>query len=74
MIPKLYILDQQEQRAQRLSIILNFVAEAHQIIDEVQLLAQLAIDPKAVVLLGALVEQQHEQLIELFFQFVCCFG
>ena len=64
MIPKLFILDQQEQRAQRLSIILNFVAEPHQIVDESQLLMQLSSDPKAVVLLGALVQQQHEQLIE----------
>lgn len=64
MIPKLFILDQQEQRAQRLSIILNFVAEPHQIVDESQLLVQLSSDPKAVVLLGALVQQQHEQLIE----------
>ncbi|WP_306520403.1 sigma-54-dependent Fis family transcriptional regulator [Rheinheimera sp.] len=64
MTPKLYILDQQEQRAQRLSIILTFVAEPHQLVSESELQQALAQDAKAVVLLGALTNQQHEQLIE----------
>lgn len=64
MTPKLYILDQQEQRAQRLSIILTFVAEAHQLVTETELQQLLGQDPKAVVLFGALTSQQHEQFIE----------
>lgn len=64
MTPKLYILDQQEQRAQRLSIILTFVAEAHQLVTDTELQQLLNQDPKAVVLLGALTSQQHERLIE----------
>ncbi|WP_333796314.1 sigma-54 dependent transcriptional regulator [Rheinheimera sp.] len=66
MTPKLYILDQQEQRAQRLSIILTFVAEPHQLVTETELQQALAADAKAVVLLGALTSQQHEQLIEQY--------
>jgi len=66
MTPKLYILDQQEQRAQRLSIILTFVAEPHQLVSETELQQALATDAKAVVLLGALTSQQHEQLIEQY--------
>ena len=66
MTPKLYILDQQEQRAQRLSIILTFVAEPHQLVSETELQQALATDAKAVVLLGALTSQRHEQLIEQY--------
>jgi sigma-54 specific flagellar transcriptional regulator A len=59
----LYILDQQEQRAQRLSIVLGFVSESHQIVDQAELWQILSRDPKTVVLLGALVDQQHEAFI-----------
>jgi sigma-54 specific flagellar transcriptional regulator A len=59
----LYILDQQEQRAQRLSIVLGFVSEPHQIVDQATLWQILSRDPKTVVLLGALVDQQHEAFI-----------
>ncbi len=59
----LYILDQQEQRAQRLSIVLGFVSEPHQIVDQTELWQILSRDPKTVVLLGALVDQQHEAFI-----------
>ncbi len=64
MTPKLYILDQQDQRANRLQVILSFVAEAHERIGEDDLVAALAKEPKAVVFLGALTSQQHEAIIE----------
>ncbi len=64
MTPKLYILDQQDQRASRLQVILSFVAEAHQRVSDTELVTILAQDPKAVVILGALTSQQHEALIE----------
>jgi sigma-54 specific flagellar transcriptional regulator A len=64
MTPKLYILDQQDQRANRLQVILSFVAEAHERISEVELIAALAQEPKAVVMLGALTSQNHEAIIE----------
>lgn len=64
MTPKLYILDQQDQRANRLQVILSFVAEAHERIGEDDLVAALAKEPKAVVILGALTSQQHEAIIE----------
>ncbi len=59
----LYILDQQDQRAQRLSIVLSFVSESHQVVSQAELLQILAQDAKTVVLLGALVDQQHEAII-----------
>ncbi len=64
MTPKLYILDQQDQRASRLQVILSFVAEAHERISEEELVTALAKEPKAVVMLGALTSQQHEAIIE----------
>lgn len=64
MTPKLYILDQQDQRANRLQVILSFVAEAHERISEDDLISALAKEPKAVVFLGALTSQQHEAIIE----------
>ncbi len=63
MTPKLYILDEQDQRASRLQVILNFIAEPHQRLNEAELLQELNVNPKAVVLLGALTSQQHDQLI-----------
>lgn len=59
----LYILDQQDQRAQRLSIVLSFVSESHQVVSQAELMQILALDAKTVVLLGALVDQQHEAII-----------
>jgi len=59
----LYILDQQDQRAQRLSIVLGFVSESHQVVSQTELMQILAQDAKTVVLLGALVDQQHEAII-----------
>lgn len=64
MTNKLYILDQHESRALRLSAVLGFIGEEPQILDELQLPAFLLNDPKAVVLLGALSSQQHQLLIE----------
>lgn len=64
MTPKLYILDQQDQRANRLQVILSFVAEAHERVSEAELVAALTQDPKAVVVLGALTSQNHEAIIE----------
>lgn len=59
----LYILDQQDQRAQRLCIVLSFVSESHQLVSQAELMQILAQDAKTVVLLGALVDQQHEVII-----------
>lgn len=64
MTPKLYILDQQDQRANRLQVILSFVAEAHERVTEAELVAALTQEPKAVVVLGALTSQNHEAIIE----------
>lgn len=64
MTPKLYILDQQDQRANRLQVILSFVAEAHERVSEAELIAALTQEPKAVVVLGALTSQNHETIIE----------
>ncbi len=64
MTPKLYILDQQDQRANRLQVILSFVAEAHERVSEAELVAALTQEPKAVVVLGALTSQNHETIIE----------
>ncbi len=64
MTPKLYILDQQDQRANRLQVILSFVAEAHERVSEAELVAALTQEPKAVVVLGALTSQNHEAIIE----------
>lgn len=59
----LYILDQQEQRAQRLSIVLAFIHESHQLVTQTELAHILSQDDKTVVLLGALTDQLHEQFI-----------
>jgi len=66
MNPRLFILDQQDSRAQRLSVILNFIHEPHAVLSEAQLHTELAADPKAVVLLGALTSQQHEQILQQY--------
>ena len=64
MTPKLYILDQQDQRANRLQVILSFVAETHERVSEAELATALAQDAKAVIVLGALTSQNHEAIIE----------
>ncbi len=66
MNPRLFILDQQDSRAQRLSVILSFINEPHQVLSEAALQAELESDPKAVVLLGALTSQQHEQILQTY--------
>lgn len=66
MNPQLFILDQQDSRAQRLSVILSFIHEPHAILTEEQLTTTLNADPKAVVLLGALTSQQHEQILQQY--------
>lgn len=66
MTNKLYILDQQETRVQRLQAVLSFIGEHSEVVAEPQLPALLASDPKAVVFLGALVSQQHQAVIEQF--------
>ena len=66
MNPRLFILDQQDSRAQRLSVILNFIHEPHAVLSEAQLNAELGADPKAVVLLGALTSQQHELILQQY--------
>jgi len=66
MTNKLYILDQQESRVQRLQAVLSFIGEAPETVTEQQLPAYLESDPKAVVLLGALVSQQHQDIISRY--------
>ena len=66
MNPKVFILDQQDSRASRLDVILSFLSEAAQRVDERQLAETLGTDPSAVVLLGAMTSQRHEELLQQF--------
>lgn len=66
MTTKLYILDQQEQRTSRLSAVLSFISEAHQLLDYQELDQHLHAASQAVILLGALSSQDHEQLIRRY--------
>ncbi|MEE2025809.1 MULTISPECIES: sigma-54 dependent transcriptional regulator [Alkalimonas] len=63
--PKLYLVDGNIPRQQRLSAILDFVLEPHQIIDFAELLACLQQPEPAVVLLGQL-DEAPQALIEQF--------
>lgn len=66
MTIKLYILDQQEQRSSRLGAVLSFISEAYQVVQYDELAQYLHEDSQAVILLGALASQDHEQLIRRY--------
>lgn len=66
MTTKLYILDQQEQRTSRLGAVLSFISEPHQLLQYHELDQYLHAESQAVVLLGALSSQDHEQLIRRY--------
>jgi sigma-54 specific flagellar transcriptional regulator A len=66
MTTKLYILDQQEQRTSRLGAVLSFISEAHQQLNYHELDQHLHAGSQAVILLGALSSQDHEQLIRRY--------
>ena len=61
--PSLYIVDEQTHRAGRLSTVLSFIHEPHQILSFSELQQKLATEQAAVVLLGAMENQQHAQLL-----------
>ncbi|MDP4535905.1 sigma-54-dependent Fis family transcriptional regulator [Alkalimonas collagenimarina] len=63
--PQLYIVDEHQSRAQRLSTILDFVQESHQHFSYAQLQQRLLQPEPAVVLLGQITESQ-QALIEQF--------
>lgn len=64
MSPKVFILDQQDNRALRLEVILAFLSEPALRVTEQELTAQLAAEPAAVVLLGALTTQAHDAILQ----------
>jgi sigma-54 dependent transcriptional regulator, flagellar regulatory protein len=64
--PSLYIVDEQSARSVRLSTVLSFVQETHEQLTVQQLHQRLAADQSAVVLLGALTNQQHGEVIQRF--------
>ncbi|MCH8537211.1 MAG: sigma-54-dependent Fis family transcriptional regulator [Alkalimonas sp.] len=63
--PQLYIVDEHNSRAQRLSTILDFVQEPHQRLDYAQLQQRLLQPEPAVVLLGD-TSQPPQALVEQF--------
>ena len=64
--PSLYIVDEQSSRSSRLSTVLSFIHEAHQQLSLSELHQCLATEQPAVVLLGALSEQCHAQLLQRY--------
>ncbi|MDX3775240.1 sigma-54 dependent transcriptional regulator [Chromatiaceae bacterium AAb-1] len=62
----IYILDQQQQRAERLGTVLTFVNEVHSTTTHDELPDILASGKAAVVILGALTNQQHADLLVRF--------
>lgn len=64
--PIIYILDQQQQRAARLQTVLTFIDEAHSEAGYVQLKERLSTGQSAVVILGAVMEHSHAELLEQF--------
>lgn len=64
MNPKVFILDQQDNRATRLEVILAFLSEPALRVSEQELAAHLAQEPAAVVLLGALTSQAHDSILQ----------
>ncbi|WNO61801.1 sigma-54 dependent transcriptional regulator [Rheinheimera sp. MMS21-TC3] len=64
--PIIYIVDEQSGRAERLSTVLSFISEPHQSCDLETLVSKLNREPIAVVLLGAIPEQQHADIIQRY--------
>lgn len=64
--PSLYIVDEQSARSSRLSTVLSFINESHQQLTLHELQQRLATAKPAVVLLGALDNQQHAELLQRF--------
>jgi sigma-54 specific flagellar transcriptional regulator A len=61
--PFLYIVDEQSSRSSRLSTVLSFINESHQMLDVAALQARLNNQEPVVVLLGALESQLHADLL-----------
>ncbi|WP_445771664.1 sigma-54 dependent transcriptional regulator [Rheinheimera sp.] len=64
--PLLYIVDEQTHRSSRLSTVLNFINEAHQLLTVQELEQRLSTAEPAVVLLGAISQQEHASLIQRY--------
>ena len=64
--PLLYIVDEQTHRSSRLSTVLNFINEAHQLLTVSELEQRLSTAEPAVVLLGAISQQEHASLIQRY--------
>jgi len=64
--PSLYIVDEQSPRSSRLSTVLSFIHEPHQLLSLTELQQRLVNEQPAVVLLGALTEQSHAELLQRF--------
>ncbi|WP_019676427.1 sigma-54 dependent transcriptional regulator [Arsukibacterium perlucidum] len=64
--PPLYIVDSQQRRAERLTTVLSFINEPYQVLSNQALLQQLTIDSPAVVLLGAIGDTEHADLLLRF--------
>ena len=64
--PSLYIVDEHSARGGRLSTVLSFIHEAHQVLSYEQLINILSSDEPAVVMLGALENQQHAALLQRY--------
>ncbi|WP_445765742.1 sigma-54 dependent transcriptional regulator [Rheinheimera sp.] len=62
----LYIVDEQTHRSSRLSTVLNFINEAHQLLTVQELEQRLSTAEPAVVLLGAISQQEHASLIQRY--------
>ncbi|MGP9801441.1 sigma-54 dependent transcriptional regulator [Rheinheimera sp. NSM] len=62
----LYIVDEHSNRSSRLSTVLSFINEPHQLLDFAALQQKLQQQGPGVVLLGALANQQHAQLLQSF--------
>ncbi|WP_333607805.1 sigma-54 dependent transcriptional regulator [Arsukibacterium sp.] len=64
--PRVYILDQQAERASRLATVLSFINEAHQLLSYPELLASLSAEQAAVVMLGQQSAEQQAALLARF--------
>ena len=64
--PLLYIVDEQTHRSSRLSTVLHFINEAHQLLTVPELEQRLSTAEPAVVLLGAITQQEHASLIQRY--------
>lgn len=64
--PLLYVVDQQSARCQRLCTVLQFIHETHQQVDYAQLCQLLDDGTPAVVLVGALDNQQQAELLQRY--------